>query len=63
MNIYNLNGAKECGSSYVKEAECQVTANGCNNCRDEGAEGSLWSPFEVYDGSYGDAGNGFPPKR
>jgi hypothetical protein len=62
LNIYNLNGAKGCGSTYL-ENRCHVTVNGCNNCRDEGRGGTIWNPYDVYDGSYGDANDGFPPRR
>ncbi|KAL5592468.1 hypothetical protein FOBRF1_013494 [Fusarium oxysporum] len=62
LNIYNLNGAKGCGSTYLDNS-CHLTVNGCNNCRDEGRLGTLWNPFSVANGSYADAGDGFPPKR
>ncbi|KAH7237867.1 meiotically up-regulated gene family-domain-containing protein [Fusarium solani] len=62
LNIYNLNGAKGCGSTYLDNS-CHITVNGCNNCRDEGRLSTLWNPFAVANGSYADAGDGFPPKH
>ncbi|KAI5466341.1 hypothetical protein BGZ63DRAFT_375999 [Mariannaea sp. PMI_226] len=57
LNIYKLNGAGECGSTYL-ENRCYITVNGCNNCQDRG-RGHLWIPYQVYDGSYGDANDGW----
>ncbi|KAL6405177.1 glycoside hydrolase family 18 protein [Ilyonectria robusta] len=62
LNIYNLNGAKGCGSTYLDNA-CHVTVNGCNNCRDAGHAQTLWSPVDVYERTYDDANDGFPPMR
>ncbi|RSL61888.1 hypothetical protein CEP54_006026 [Fusarium duplospermum] len=62
LNIYNLNGAKGCGSTYLNNG-CHITVNGCNNCEDRGRGGTIWNPYDVASGSYGDASDGFPPRR
>ncbi|KAH7165227.1 meiotically up-regulated gene family-domain-containing protein [Dactylonectria macrodidyma] len=62
LNIYNLNGAKGCGSTYL-DNRCHITVNGCNNCRDAGRDGTIWNPYSVADGTYADANDGFPPRR
>ncbi|KAM5383716.1 hypothetical protein ACJZ2D_001705 [Fusarium nematophilum] len=62
LNIYNLNGAKGCGSTYLDNG-CHITVNGCNNCRDYGHSQTLWHPVDVYQGTFDDANNGFPPRR
>ncbi|KAF7547422.1 hypothetical protein G7Z17_g7743 [Cylindrodendrum hubeiense] len=62
LNIYNLNGAKGCGSTYLYNG-CHVTVNGCNNCRDAGHAQTLWNPIDVYHGAFDDANDGFPPRR
>lgn len=62
LNIYNLNGAKGCGSTYL-DNRCHVTVNGCNNCQDRGHSQTLWSPYDVYDGTFPDANDGFPPSN
>ncbi|KAH7241302.1 hypothetical protein BKA59DRAFT_512826 [Fusarium tricinctum] len=46
LNIYSLNGAKGCGSTYLDNG-CHITVNGCNNCRDVGRQGTLWNPYSV----------------
>lgn len=57
-NIYNFNGAKGCGSTYL-ENSCHITVNGCNNCEDWGRSGTIWNPFDVADGSYADINDGY----
>ncbi|KAM0205538.1 hypothetical protein ACHAPQ_010433 [Fusarium lateritium] len=60
LNIYNLDGAKGCGSTYFDNG-CHITVNACNNCRDVGRQGTIWNAYSVANGTYGDANNGFPP--
>ncbi|KAH7013886.1 hypothetical protein EDB80DRAFT_836102, partial [Ilyonectria destructans] len=62
LNIYDLNGAKGCGSTYLDNG-CHITVNGCNDCRDAGHVQTLWSPVDVYEKTYDDANDGFPPMR
>ncbi|KAL9563853.1 hypothetical protein ACKAV7_012025 [Fusarium commune] len=62
INIYSLNGAKGCGSTYLENG-CHITVNGCNDCRDYGHSQTLWSPIDVYYGTFDDANDGFPPRR
>ncbi|KAF4467818.1 hypothetical protein FALBO_5308 [Fusarium albosuccineum] len=62
LNVYNLNGAKGCGSTYLDNG-CHITVNGCNNCRDAGHSQTLWHPADVFYGTFDDANDGFPPRR
>ncbi|KIL83922.1 glycoside hydrolase family 18 protein [Fusarium avenaceum] len=59
LNIYALDGAKGCGSTY-RDNGYHITVNGCNNCRDVGRQVTLWNSYHVANGSFGEAAGGVP---